>query len=113
MDGDLYLSTRDALVALYPKLSWGGLVYIDDYGSLVLENSGDSGQFPRARAVAAAARSALAKAGFRVHKEHVGSSLESLGCELGGSLVTAQILSDKAWLLEAATVQREATAPGT
>ena len=31
--GDLFVSTRDALAALYPLLSWGGLVYIDDYGS--------------------------------------------------------------------------------
>ena len=33
LDGDLYTSTRDALQSLYPKLRWGGLVYVDDYGS--------------------------------------------------------------------------------
>jgi hypothetical protein len=31
LDGDLYESTRDALVNLYPKLSVGGYVIIDDY----------------------------------------------------------------------------------
>ncbi|EFN50991.1 hypothetical protein CHLNCDRAFT_13731, partial [Chlorella variabilis] len=33
LDGDLYASTRDALEALYDKLSPGGLIYVDDYGS--------------------------------------------------------------------------------
>jgi hypothetical protein len=33
LDGDLYVSTRDALVNLYPLVSPCGLVYIDDYGS--------------------------------------------------------------------------------
>lgn len=32
LDGDLYESTMDALTALYPKLSIGGFVIIDDYG---------------------------------------------------------------------------------
>ena len=32
LDGDLYESTMDALAALYPKLSPGGFVIIDDYG---------------------------------------------------------------------------------
>lgn len=32
LDGDWYESTRDALEALYPKLSPGGWVIIDDYG---------------------------------------------------------------------------------
>lgn len=32
MDGDLYESTRDALESLYPKLSPGGFVIVDDYG---------------------------------------------------------------------------------
>lgn len=32
LDGDLYESTMDALVNLYPKLSIGGFVIIDDYG---------------------------------------------------------------------------------
>jgi len=31
MDGDLYESTMDALVNLYPKLSPGGYVIVDDY----------------------------------------------------------------------------------
>ena len=31
IDGDLYESTRDALSALYPKLSAGGVVIVDDY----------------------------------------------------------------------------------
>lgn len=34
IDGDLYESTRDALVHLYPKLAPGGFVIIDDYGIL-------------------------------------------------------------------------------
>ncbi len=32
LDGDYYSSTRDVLVALYPKLSPGGYVIIDDWG---------------------------------------------------------------------------------
>lgn len=31
LDGDLYESTRDALTYLYPKLSAGGFVIVDDY----------------------------------------------------------------------------------
>lgn len=31
LDGDLYESTMDALTALYPKLSAGGFVIVDDY----------------------------------------------------------------------------------
>ena len=34
LDGDMYESTMDALKALYPKLSPGGFVVIDDYGLL-------------------------------------------------------------------------------
>jgi O-methyltransferase len=34
LDGDLYESTMDALVHLYPKLSIGGYVIIDDYGAI-------------------------------------------------------------------------------
>jgi hypothetical protein len=34
LDGDLYESTMDALTALYPKLSVGGYVIIDDYGAI-------------------------------------------------------------------------------
>lgn len=34
LDGDLYESTRDALLALYGKLSVGGYVIIDDYGAV-------------------------------------------------------------------------------
>jgi len=33
LDGDLYSSTMDALTSLYPKLSAGGYVIIDDYHS--------------------------------------------------------------------------------
>lgn len=33
MDGDLFVSTWDALAALYPKVSPGGLIYVDDVGS--------------------------------------------------------------------------------
>jgi hypothetical protein len=33
LDGDMYESTMDALVNLYPKLSVGGYVIIDDYNS--------------------------------------------------------------------------------
>ena len=34
LDGDMYESTKDALDALYPKLSVGGYVIIDDYGAI-------------------------------------------------------------------------------
>ena len=34
IDGDLYESTMDALVSLYPRLSIGGYVIVDDYGCL-------------------------------------------------------------------------------
>lgn len=33
LDGDLYESTMDALTSLYPKLSPGGYVIVDDYGA--------------------------------------------------------------------------------
>jgi O-methyltransferase len=33
LDGDMYESTMDALEALYPKLSIGGFVIVDDYGA--------------------------------------------------------------------------------
>lgn len=33
LDGDLYESTRDALTDLYPKLSVGGYLIVDDYGT--------------------------------------------------------------------------------
>jgi len=32
LDGDMYASTWDALTALYPKVSVGGFVVVDDYG---------------------------------------------------------------------------------
>jgi len=32
LDGDMYESTMDALVSLYPKLSVGGYLIVDDYG---------------------------------------------------------------------------------
>jgi hypothetical protein len=34
LDGDLYESTMDALIHLYPKVSEGGYVIVDDYGAL-------------------------------------------------------------------------------
>jgi hypothetical protein len=34
LDGDMYESTMDALVHLYPKLSAGGYIIIDDWGSV-------------------------------------------------------------------------------
>jgi O-methyltransferase len=34
LDGDLYQSTMEALTSLYPKLSVGGFVIIDDYGAV-------------------------------------------------------------------------------
>jgi O-methyltransferase len=34
LDADMYESTMDALTALYPKLSPGGYVIVDDYGAL-------------------------------------------------------------------------------
>jgi len=33
LDGDLYESTRDPLNILYSKVTKGGIVYVDDYGS--------------------------------------------------------------------------------
>jgi len=34
LDGDMYESTMDTLNALYPRLSPGGYVIVDDYGAL-------------------------------------------------------------------------------
>jgi len=34
LDGDMYESTHEALEALYPKLSPGGYVVVDDYGAI-------------------------------------------------------------------------------
>lgn len=34
LDGDLYESTMDALVSMYPKVSSGGYVIVDDYGDI-------------------------------------------------------------------------------
>jgi hypothetical protein len=34
LDGDLYESTTDSLVNLYPKLSVGGYLIVDDYGAI-------------------------------------------------------------------------------
>lgn len=39
LDGDIYSSTMDALVNLYPKLSLGGFVIIDDYNILMARNA--------------------------------------------------------------------------
>jgi hypothetical protein len=33
LDGDLFLSTWDSLIALYDKVIVGGVIYVDDYGS--------------------------------------------------------------------------------
>jgi O-methyltransferase len=33
LDGDLYRSTHDALKAVYPLISWGGIIFVDDYGA--------------------------------------------------------------------------------
>ena len=34
LDGDMYSSTKDALSALYPRISSGGYVVVDDYGAI-------------------------------------------------------------------------------
>src|SRR5262245_62146281 len=34
LDGDLYESTMDALVSLYPRLSPSGFLVVDDYGAV-------------------------------------------------------------------------------
>jgi O-methyltransferase len=34
LDGDMYESPMDTLVNLYPKLSEGGYVIVDDYGAI-------------------------------------------------------------------------------
>jgi len=34
LDGDMYQSTMDTLVNLYPKVSQGGYVIVDDYGAI-------------------------------------------------------------------------------
>jgi len=34
LDGDMYESTMDGLVSLYPKLSPGGYIIIDDFGAI-------------------------------------------------------------------------------
>jgi O-methyltransferase len=34
LDGDMYESTMDAISSLYPKLSKGGFLIIDDYGAV-------------------------------------------------------------------------------
>lgn len=34
IDADMYQSTMDALTSMYPKLSTGGYVIIDDYGAI-------------------------------------------------------------------------------
>jgi len=33
LDGDMYVSTMEPLTYLYPKLTVGGFIYVDDYGS--------------------------------------------------------------------------------
>jgi hypothetical protein len=39
LDGDLYESTIDALVSLYPKLTPGGFVIVDDYNLLMCQKA--------------------------------------------------------------------------
>ncbi len=51
LDGDLYESTMDALVALYPKLSPGGFAIIDDY-NLVQACNDAVDDFRRERGIA-------------------------------------------------------------
>ena len=51
LDGDLYESTMDALVALYPKLSTGGFAIIDDY-NLVASCNEAVDDFRRERGIA-------------------------------------------------------------
>ena len=34
LDGDMYESTMDTLINLYPKVSVGGYIIVDDYGSI-------------------------------------------------------------------------------
>ncbi|MCH2219443.1 MAG: TylF/MycF family methyltransferase, partial [Dechloromonas sp.] len=34
VDGDLYESTRDALTAMYDRVSQGGFIIIDDYSDI-------------------------------------------------------------------------------
>ena len=52
LDGDLYSSTIDALVNLYPKLSPGGFVIVDDYGAIPSCNDAVN-DFRRQRNIAA------------------------------------------------------------
>jgi len=35
LDGDIYVSTMDALTSLYDKVVPGGYIYVDDYGSFI------------------------------------------------------------------------------
>jgi O-methyltransferase len=35
LDGDIYASTRDAIESLYDRVSIGGFIYVDDYGSFL------------------------------------------------------------------------------
>jgi hypothetical protein len=34
LDGDMYESTMDGLVSLYPKLAVGGYIIVDDYNAV-------------------------------------------------------------------------------
>ncbi|MBX3168080.1 MAG: class I SAM-dependent methyltransferase [Candidatus Eremiobacteraeota bacterium] len=51
LDADYYESTRQALEALYPKLSPGGFVIVDDYGSAGLEARRAVDDFRRQRSI--------------------------------------------------------------
>jgi O-methyltransferase len=52
LDGDMYESTMDALVHLYPKLQVGGFVIIDDYNLIAACNQAVD-EFRQARRIAA------------------------------------------------------------
>jgi len=52
LDGDMYESTMDALVSLYPKLSPGGYVIIDDYNAVQACNDAVD-EFRRKQGIAA------------------------------------------------------------
>ncbi|MBS2038644.1 class I SAM-dependent methyltransferase [bacterium] len=56
LDADYYESTRDALEALYPKLSVGGFIIIDDYGSAGLGARQAVDDFRRRERIAAPMR---------------------------------------------------------
>ena len=68
LDGDMYTSTLDAIVPLYPKLMPSGFLIIDDYGHHPVEIA----------AVLKAARQATEGRVIAVHQPHRYSRLSSL-----------------------------------